>query len=139
MHRHQHAHDEQQKAGAEDRSKDFRRHHPGVVCDGCSGSISGKRYKCATCPDYDLCGDCEGKGLHTQHDMLTIDEPSYQCGANPWGVAGQQFGLGPFVEGLFRMFGQQAAHHGQFPGPSHSSQPNAEKKEEVCTSLLKRI
>ena len=129
----------------QDGSKDSRQHHPNIVCDGCNGSIYGKRYKCVSCPDYDLCGDCEGKGLHTQHDMMTIDAPSYQCGANPWGTPGQQFGLGPFVEGLFRlwgsnMFGQQRAHHGPWNCnnfPSSNSQPNTEQKEqEVCISMV---
>ncbi len=49
--------------------------HPGVVCDGCSGSIYGRRFKCVTCPDYDLCGECEGKGQHTDHNMYVIDQP----------------------------------------------------------------
>ena len=49
--------------------------HPGVVCDGCEGSIRGSRYKCLVCPDYDLCKTCEGKGLHVQHDMMKIATP----------------------------------------------------------------
>lgn len=56
-------------------------YHPGVICDGCSGSIYGKRYKCCQCPDYDLCEGCEGKGLHTDHDMYTIDKPACRP---PW-------------------------------------------------------
>jgi len=33
--------------------------HEGVVCDGCgTGPMNTLRFKCQTCPDYDLCGEC---------------------------------------------------------------------------------
>lgn len=33
--------------------------HPGVSCDACSTKIGRKlRYKCFTCPNYDLCQQC---------------------------------------------------------------------------------
>lgn len=35
--------------------------HVGVTCDNCDKDIHGFRYKCVTCPDYDLCGKCEAK------------------------------------------------------------------------------
>lgn len=49
--------------------------HAGVTCDGCDGPVAGTRYKCAVCPDYDLCSSCEGKGLHTEHDMIMFRTP----------------------------------------------------------------
>ena len=49
--------------------------HPGVVCDGCEGSIYGPRYKCMVCFDYDLCSACEEKGIHPEHDKLKIVQP----------------------------------------------------------------
>ena len=35
--------------------------HTGYVCDGCSNSIVGIRYKCVICPDFDYCEKCEEK------------------------------------------------------------------------------
>ena len=33
--------------------------HFGVVCDGCGATpIKGPRFKCQSCPDYDLCETC---------------------------------------------------------------------------------
>merc|ERR1712018_906926 len=49
--------------------------HPGVTCDGCEGPVHGPRYKCLTCPDYDLCGSCEARGLHVQHKMIRLAAP----------------------------------------------------------------
>ena len=49
--------------------------HPGVVCNVCDNTIIGTRFKCLTCPDYDLCSTCEVKGFHPEHDMLRIRTP----------------------------------------------------------------
>merc|ERR1712226_1392879 len=49
--------------------------HPGIVCDGCDGPVLGPRYKCLVCADYDLCKDCEGRGLHSQHKMVRLPQP----------------------------------------------------------------
>ncbi|XP_023374508.1 sequestosome-1 isoform X2 [Otolemur garnettii] len=50
--------------------------HPNVICDGCNGPVVGTRYKCSVCPNYDLCGVCEGKGLHRGHSKLVFPSPS---------------------------------------------------------------
>ena len=49
--------------------------HPGIVCDGCDGPVLGPRYKCLACADYDLCKSCEGRGLHSQHNMVRLPKP----------------------------------------------------------------
>ncbi|XP_040851494.1 sequestosome-1 isoform X1 [Ochotona curzoniae] len=49
--------------------------HPNVICDGCNGPVVGTRYKCSVCADYDLCGACEGKGLHQEHSKLAFPSP----------------------------------------------------------------
>jgi len=56
--------------------------HDRVTCDGCGMSpIQGNRYKCFTCPDYDLCEACEDAGKHpADHPMLKIRMPvGRQC------------------------------------------------------------
>lgn len=52
--------------------------HPNVVCDGCEGPVVGSRFKCAVCPDYDLCSTCEGKGVHKDHNMIMFPSPFHQ-------------------------------------------------------------
>merc|ERR1711971_1089657 len=49
--------------------------HPGIICDGCQGQVSGFRYKCMTCPDYDLCEHCEAQRIHSGHKMMRISTP----------------------------------------------------------------
>jgi hypothetical protein len=43
-----------------------------INCDGCNDIIIGPRYKCSTCPDYDLCLNCEKKGIHKEHSLVKI-------------------------------------------------------------------
>lgn len=49
--------------------------HRGVTCDGCQGAVTGSRFKCLECADYDLCETCQGKGTHQEHDMVLIRQP----------------------------------------------------------------
>merc|ERR1711944_67526 len=57
--------------------------HPGVTCDGCEGPVHGPRYKCLTCPDYDLCGSCEARGLHVKHKMIRLAAPCKRGSGGP--------------------------------------------------------
>jgi len=54
--------------------------HQGVTCDGCEQSpITGVRFKCKICPDYDLCSACEEKNVHpADHPMLKLKTPRTQ-------------------------------------------------------------
>lgn len=49
--------------------------HPNVVCDNCGQSgITGTRWKCARCNDYDLCTECYMSGKHSlEHEFDRID------------------------------------------------------------------
>jgi len=46
--------------------------HECVSCDGCNGNVAGTRYKCLECPNFDLCENCERRGLHNQHNMIAV-------------------------------------------------------------------
>lgn len=46
-----------------------------AICDSCSQRIVGIRYKCNTCPDYDLCEKCEKSKVHAEHTFTQITRP----------------------------------------------------------------
>lgn len=50
--------------------------HPCVVCDSCEDKIRGIRYKCLTCPDFDLCSTCLETSPHDEHPMIRIASPA---------------------------------------------------------------
>ena len=52
--------------------------HPSILCDGCNQQVVGVRYKCLVCADYDLCGACEGRGTHSDHEMIRLRNPVKQ-------------------------------------------------------------
>jgi len=55
--------------------------HEGVQCDGCGKlPITGVRFQCTECRDYDLCATCESRGVTTHahkatHALLKHREP----------------------------------------------------------------
>ena len=52
--------------------------HPRVICDGCGANpVTGVRYKCAVCNDFDLCETCEANTTHdASHAFLKIRTPA---------------------------------------------------------------
>lgn len=48
--------------------------HHQHACDVCEmDPITGPRYHCLTCEDYDLCGKCSAETVH-EHELERIDE-----------------------------------------------------------------
>jgi len=45
-------------------------------CDNCQDQIRGLRFKCTTCPDYDLCNTCmnNGQAIHSEHKFNLIEK-----------------------------------------------------------------
>lgn len=86
--------------------------HTRVSCDGCGAHpITGIRYKCSVCPDFDYCETCESKIDHP-HVFLKIKKPQGGCpGRRP-------FHCGPPREG------HRWGHPGPFPFPGpHGNGP----------------
>ncbi|RDA93217.1 hypothetical protein CP533_6495 [Ophiocordyceps camponoti-saundersi (nom. inval.)] len=52
--------------------------HRGCQCNSCGMvPIRGVRYRCANCPDFDLCETCESQGVHTKtHIFYKIKVPA---------------------------------------------------------------
>lgn len=79
--------------------------HHGVTCDHCGACpIAGPRWKCTTCPDYDLCGNC-----FTQKTSIHGSDHDFQCVLEPWkgkgkGCKGWGKGHKGFKGHMFHMF-----------------------------------
>jgi hypothetical protein len=54
--------------------------HAGIICDVCEATnITGKRFKCLVCVNFDVCETCEAKEAHGDHPMVRLNkkEESY--------------------------------------------------------------
>jgi len=102
-----------------------------VVCDGCEGEIRVIRFKCLTCPDYDLCSECIDKGIHDEHPMIRITSPKDATWHEAF-VASQTF---PFRIGFGRRFGSGRCHgrrcrrQAEAPAQEEAKKPEEQKEE----------
>lgn len=72
--RHEHGNERERVAETFNRASNFQspssdKEHPGVYCDECGSknkNISGSRWKCCNCADFDLCDACYKKRRHTR-------------------------------------------------------------------------
>lgn len=48
-----------------------------ATCDQCQQRIVGLRFKCESCDDYDLCGECfqNQEEVHPEHEFTCIEKP----------------------------------------------------------------
>jgi Ca2+-binding EF-hand superfamily protein len=63
---------------AEEQSKQEGYVHRGVSCNACDTKpLRGTRWRCANCPDFDLCTDCHSVGMHSKtHIFYEIKIPA---------------------------------------------------------------
>lgn len=103
--------------------------HHGVVCDGCGVQpIAGPRFKCAGCPDYDLCGNCYPRklelhpkcaGAHRDfHCMLLPNEWGKGKGKGGKGWGGKGAKCGPFAAMMAAHFGGRWPFAQSTPAPA---------------------
>lgn len=58
------------------KDSDGRHVHMSIYCDICNEQISGARYKCVVCHDYDLCSSCKTASNHPEdHPLLILNRP----------------------------------------------------------------
>jgi len=95
--------------------------HHGITCDGCRQSpITGVRFKCRACPDFDLCEACEAKNVHpADHPMVKFKVEKMRHGGHhggrhphphPFHKILQAFGGGFQPEGLAGLFARRSSH-----------------------------
>jgi len=59
------------------REEQAKQVHQGIVCDGCEvAPITGIRYMCSVCSDFDICEKCEANAVHRHHALLKIRKAS---------------------------------------------------------------
>jgi peptidoglycan hydrolase-like protein with peptidoglycan-binding domain len=96
--------------------------HHGITCDGCQQSpITGVRFKCRTCPDFDLCEACEAKNVHpADHPMVKFKVEKVRHGGRHGGHGGHGHPLHRLFRQAF-LGGQPEALFSRHQGWPHRS------------------
>merc|ERR1712113_929771 len=80
--------------------------HVGVQCDGCKcRPIKGPQFKCAICPNYDLCAQCESFKKHDANHPMIKFHGSARNAVPPF--MGLQEIIHQFGQGSQKWFGHQ--------------------------------
>jgi hypothetical protein len=106
--------------------------HRNITCDICNMSpITGARFKCCVCSDFDLCSKCEASDKHNaKHPMIKFRRVQRHCAKPPFHgfremmkfFVGGHRGMGqhhhrrPFFHAMHQMFGGGHGgkeHHGR--------------------------
>jgi len=100
--------------------------HRGVVCDGCNKSpLKGLRFKCQTCPDYDLCGECFARkgSLHGGECSTHEFEMVRLLHGGKWGKGGGKCGKGVCGKGKGKFCGKRCLDETSIPDNEEIAQP----------------
>ncbi|XP_063714243.1 uncharacterized protein LOC134842028 [Symsagittifera roscoffensis] len=114
--------------------------HHFVTCDQCNASpIVGTRYKCKTCPDYDLCSTCKVKGLtcgNADHQFKQISH--VRPGQANWGPrGGGRWGRGRGKCPMLRkMDGEQSSDEEAGNSPKHCGGPLGKEEREKLINVV---
>lgn len=89
--------------------------HHGVTCDHCqTAPIAGPRWKCTTCPNYDLCGNC-----FAQKTEIHASDHDFQCILDPHGWKAKGKGKGKEAKGKGKGKGKGCKGWGKSFGKGH--------------------
>eukprot|EP00050_Salpingoeca_kvevrii_P005917 m.286407 g.286407 ORF g.286407 m.286407 type:complete len:515 (-) comp11566_c0_seq1:161-1705(-) len=59
------------------------------ICNECRTPVDFRYFKCATCPSYTVCSECEGHGAHYNHILLRMQRGVSQNSVLKWVPEGQ--------------------------------------------------
>jgi len=98
--------------------------HSRITCDGCGTfPLTGIRYKCSKCFDFDFCEKCEATVEH-EHEFIKIKKErtwDQECSKNSFGHHQGQFGHHSHHHG----------HRGFWKGPEHRQKKRSWKLSQI--------